>query len=144
MSESVAIPNPVSPVRLVRWSLVLIGVVCVGLGALGVLVPGLPTTIFLIIAAWCFTKSCPVLERSLVRNRFFAPFLAYVDRREPMPARAKAWAIGTMWLFSAGASAMFLSGAIGAPWLAAPIIGAAMLGTVVILRWDRGIAKAAG
>jgi len=41
-----------------RWLLAGAGVVAVGLGGLGVFVPGLPTTIFLIIASYCFARSC--------------------------------------------------------------------------------------
>ena len=49
------------------------GVLAVGLAALGVVVPGLPTTVFLIAASYCFARSCPWLEERLLRNRPFAP-----------------------------------------------------------------------
>src|SRR5690606_29262316 len=75
--------------RPVRWLLAGAGVGCVSLGALGVVVPGLPTTIFLILATWCFARSCPWLERKLVRNRLFRPFLWALDTGAPMPRRAR-------------------------------------------------------
>jgi hypothetical protein len=52
------------------------GLLCVGLGALGAVLPGLPTTIFLILASYCFTRSCPWLEERLLRTRLFAPYMA--------------------------------------------------------------------
>lgn len=87
-----------SPHRLL---LAALGVVCVGLGAIGVFVPGLPTTVFLIIATYLFTRSCPWLEERLIRNRLFAPFLRYLDGSTPMPLRAKLATMCIMWAFVA-------------------------------------------
>ena len=39
-----------------------LGLVSVGVGGIGIVVPGLPTTVFFIIAAWAFAKSNPRLE----------------------------------------------------------------------------------
>jgi len=75
-----------NPVRV--W-LACLGVLCVGIGAVGVVVPGLPTTVFLIIASWCFTRSCPWLERKLIRNRFFGPFVRFMEPGAVMPTRAR-------------------------------------------------------
>jgi len=87
-----------SPRRLL---LAAAGIVCVGLAALGVFLPGLPTTVFLIAATYLFTRSCPWMEERLIRNRFFAPFLGYLDRSTPMPMRAKLATIVIMWFFVA-------------------------------------------
>lgn len=51
------------------------GVVCVLMGAIGVLLPGLPTTPFLLLASWCFSRSSSRLESLLLRSRLFGPFL---------------------------------------------------------------------
>lgn len=40
-----------------RWAFFIFGWLCVALGMIGVVVPGLPTTIFLIIAVWAFSRS---------------------------------------------------------------------------------------
>jgi len=133
--ESQSIPRP----RLIRWALALTGVVFVGIGGLGVVVPGLPTTIFLIIATWCFARSCPWLEDRLLRNRFFGPFMVFVDRKAPMPPRAKFAAIGVMWLFVGVSIAALTLREGGATWVMAPIAMGACLGTVAVVRWDRGI-----
>ncbi len=87
-----------SPYRLL---LAAAGVVCVGLAALGVFVPGLPTTIFLILATYLFARSCPWLEERLIRNRLFAPFLGYLDGSTPMPMKAKLITMCIMWAFVA-------------------------------------------
>lgn len=136
MNTTAAATPPIASRRLVRWLLVAAGVLCVGLGAAGVVVPGLPTTVFLIVATWCFARSCPWLEQKLVRNRFFAPFLVYLDRTQPMPARAKVAAIGAMWLFVSLAIMTVASRDTGGAWAAAALAGAAMIGTVVVALWD--------
>ncbi len=121
-----------------RWFLAGVGVVLVGVGAVGAVVPGLPTTIFLILASVCFTKSCPWLEERLIRNRFFAPYLKYLDGHAMTP-RAKLVAALTMWLF-AGTSAALL--AWRGMWaVSGVVVGLALIGTIAIALW-RGIRRA--
>jgi hypothetical protein len=124
--------------RLYRWVLASIGLVAVGLGALGVFVPGLPTTVFLIVATYCFARSCPWLEERLLRGRLFAPYMRFVDAGEPMPRRARVVALLLMWA-SVGVSLAFLlmTGALPA-WLTLAIVSAAAVGTVAILTVGRG------
>ena len=117
----------------VRWLLTGLGVACVGLGALGVLLPGLPTTIFLIIACWCFTRSCPWLERRLVReNPLFRPFLRFLQPGAGMPRRLRLAIIAVMWIaigLSAWALARRGDQTLLIPWI---LIGCGMIGSVVV------------
>jgi uncharacterized membrane protein YbaN (DUF454 family) len=122
---------PGSPAR--RWMLASVGVVSVGFAGIGAVVPGLPTTIFLIIASWCFAKSCPWLERRLLRNRLFAPYMVYVDGGGPMPRRAKAVALGMMWTaISLSLAWLHLSERLPL-WLGLTITAAGILGTIAIV-----------
>lgn len=124
--------------RPVRWMLAGAGVGCVGLGAAGVFVPGLPTTIFLILATWCFARSCPWLERKLVRNRLFKPFLWALDTGAPMPRRARIISTVIMWAAIAASCAIILaraSGPIAGPLiLTGLIVAAGGVGTWCIWR----------
>ncbi len=115
-----------------RWALASVGVLFVALGAVGVVVPGLPTTIFLILASWSFAKSCPWLEAKLIRNRFFRPFLVYLEPGVKMPMKAKVISIGLMWFFIAGSCGAFL--ARGDWIIALPVIAAGAVGTWFIAR----------
>ena len=65
-----------------RWAWAGAGLGSVSLGWLGVFVPGLPTTVFLLIASYCFARSCPWLEDRLLRVSVFAPYMK-AHRRGP-------------------------------------------------------------
>ena len=69
--------------------LLSIGWICVGLGFIGIFVPGLPTTIFLIIALWAFTKSSNKLRIWLLNHKKLGPFLRDWQEHRVVPLRAK-------------------------------------------------------
>ncbi|NNK92404.1 MAG: YbaN family protein [Acidimicrobiia bacterium] len=66
-----------------------IGWVAVGVGFIGVVVPGLPTTGFMVFAAWCFSKSSPRFERWLLDLRGVGPLIRDYRAGLGMPKRTK-------------------------------------------------------
>lgn len=70
-----------------------IGLVSVGIGGLGAVVPGLPTTVFFVIAASCFSKSSPRLERWVLELPTIGPMVRDYRAGLGMPRRAKAYAV---------------------------------------------------
>jgi uncharacterized membrane protein YbaN (DUF454 family) len=80
-----------------RTLLMVSGTTCVALAAVGVVVPGMPTTVFLIAASWLYARSCPGLQRKLLESRFFGPYLRRVAEGRGMPVRAKIVALAGMW-----------------------------------------------
>ena len=72
-----------------RTILISLGWLCVGLGFVGVFVPGIPTTIFLIIALWAFTKSSEKLRLWLLNHKRFGPILNNWQEHKVVPRRAK-------------------------------------------------------
>ena len=88
-----------------RWVWVAGGWAAVALGGIGVVVPGLPTTVFFIIAASCFARSSPRFERWVLNLPRIGPLVRDHRAGLGMPRRAKAWAVGMMVVF-AGASAL--------------------------------------
>ena len=72
-----------------RIILISLGWLCVGLGFVGVFVPGIPTTIFLIIALWAFTKSSEKLRYWLLNHKRFGPILNNWQEHKVVPRRAK-------------------------------------------------------
>lgn len=115
-----------SPRRLLLAGL---GVLCVGFAFAGVFLPGLPTTIFLIVASYLFARSCPWLEERFFRIRVFRPFLPYVRGDREMPRRARVTALLMMWTAVAASLTVLALGGRLPLWLAAVIVAAALVGS---------------
>ena len=92
-------PPPALPLPI-RWLLLAFAVVCVVLGVIGIVVPGMPTTIFLILAAGAAARSSPRLHAWLLANRVFGPMLTHWYRDRSVSRRAKWSATATMALCS--------------------------------------------
>lgn len=120
-----------------RWILLGLGLLCVVLAAVGIVVPGMPTTIFLILASYLFTRSCPILEEKLLGIRIFRPYVAYVRGDRPMPRRARIVAAAMMWTAVAGSLALLASRQVLVPWIACTIVAAALAGTATLMLWRR-------
>lgn len=122
----------------VKVGLAALGLLCVALGAIGAVVPGMPTTVFLVMASWAFTRSCPWLERKLVYNRFFAPFTKYLRPGAVMPLRAKVFALVLMWASIAASIALAEIPSPAVWWMRGTTVALGLVGTWFILRWRRG------
>lgn len=82
--------------RSARYALIAFGWVCVATGVVGIVVPGLPTTVFLLLAAWAFSRSSERFQNWLLGHpRFGPPVVAWRDRGA-IPLRAKILAVATM------------------------------------------------
>jgi uncharacterized membrane protein YbaN (DUF454 family) len=75
-----------SPARIV-W--LAAGGLSMALGVVGLALPLLPTTPFVILAAWCFARSSPRLRAKLVNSRMFGPSLQDWQRERAIARRAK-------------------------------------------------------
>jgi len=74
----------------------LLGFLFFGLGAVGVVVPGLPTTVFMLLALWAFARSSERFHHWLYHHRLFGPPLQEWHNYHVIPRRAKVLAIGMM------------------------------------------------
>jgi len=70
-----------------------LGLLSVGLGIVGVFLPLLPTTIFLIVAVWCFAKSAPAWRQRILDHTRFGPPVRRFSDHGIIPRRAKIVAI---------------------------------------------------
>jgi uncharacterized membrane protein YbaN (DUF454 family) len=97
--------------RIVRCAWCIVGVLAVALGGVGIIVPGLPTTVFFIIAAWAFSKSSPRLEAWVLGLPRIGPMVHDHRNGLGMPRRAKFLATAMIVLF-AGASAWLVDSSV--------------------------------
>jgi uncharacterized membrane protein YbaN (DUF454 family) len=74
----------------------LLGWCFFGLGAVGTVVPGLPTTPFMLLALWAFAKSSQRLHDWLYTHRVFGPPLQQWHRHRVIPGKAKLLSVATM------------------------------------------------
>lgn len=82
-----------------RWAWFALGSLCVGVGAVGVVLPGLPTTPFLVLAAACFVRGSPSAYRKLLAHPQFGPLIRDFRAGRGVPRKVKYTAIGVMALF---------------------------------------------
>ena len=75
-----------------------LGWCAVALALAGVILPGLPTTIFILIASYCFSRSSARFERWLRENRWLGPRLQRIAGAGGMPPSAKRAALTAMWV----------------------------------------------
>jgi hypothetical protein len=73
-----------------------LGVAAVALATVGVFLPLLPTTIFLIVAVWAFARSSPEWADRLRAHPKFGGYIRDWEERGAIPARAKALAVSMM------------------------------------------------
>jgi uncharacterized membrane protein YbaN (DUF454 family) len=116
---------------LLRGVLLALGWISVGLGALGVVLPGWPTTVWLLIAAFFFARSSPRFYRWLLTHRVFGPIVRDIRAGLGLPLRAKVFAISMIVLF-AGGSAVFLG--LARPWLGVLVAAVGAVGIAYIVR----------
>jgi uncharacterized membrane protein YbaN (DUF454 family) len=86
--------NAAPPARIVFG---VLGWCAVGLAVAGVILPGLPTTVFVLFASYCFSRSSPRFERWLRGNRWLGPRLRNYSDAGGMPPSAKRAALTAMW-----------------------------------------------
>ena len=83
---------------LKKGFLITTGTLSMGVGILGVFVPLLPATPFLLVAAACYVRSSEKLYRWLLTNRVTGSYVASYRAGEGIPARVKAIAICVLWI----------------------------------------------
>ena len=96
MSDTDSNRNQMVKSTVLRYLLLVIGFIFVAVGFIGVLVPGLPTTVFMIMAAWCFAKSSPRFERWVLQLPGIGKFVQDHRSGLGMPRKSKIIAITMM------------------------------------------------
>ena len=112
-----------------RAVFLVLGHLCVALGVIGVFLPVMPTTVFLLGAAACYARASAGFYNRLLNNRVFGPIIADWRHYRAMTLRAKTLAIGFVWV-GIGASMVVVE----ALWLRLVLFGVAVVVTGFLLR----------
>lgn len=116
--------------RLVRGLLWVAGSVALVLGLIGVVLPGLPTTPFVLLAAACYAKASPRLHTWLLNHRLTGPMLRDWESDRSLTRRSKAIAVGSMLLMVSVSIWHFQ----GRPVVQLVLLVTAAIGAGVVLR----------
>jgi uncharacterized membrane protein YbaN (DUF454 family) len=100
------------------------GLLCVAVGGVGIFVPGLPTTVFFIMAAWCFSRSSRRLEQWVLNLPGIGPMVGDYRSGLGMPKRAKVAAISCITI-AVGLSAGLL---IDKLWVRLLVVAVGLIG----------------
>ena len=113
------------------WFILGFTVMCIGL--VGIVVPGLPTTPLMILAAACFAKSSQKFYDWIINNKMFGHHVKNYREGKGIPKKSKPIILGTMWTF------VLFAVLIAIPDSAPPVskittLVLAVIGTIFILR----------
>ena len=108
---------------------IILGFICVALGVLGIFLPVLPTTPFLLLAAWLFAKSSDNLYNKLLENKYVGSYIKNFREHRSIPMPTKIFAISMIWV-SIGISVVF---AVKMLWVKIVLVSIAAIVTAYIL-----------
>lgn len=86
--------------------LVGLGSLSLFLGLLGIFLPVLPTTPFLLLSAFCFSKSSLVLHSKLMNSKYLGAYIQDWQKHKSLPLRTKTLALALLWI-TTGSSILF-------------------------------------
>ena len=84
--------------NLKRSLFILAGTVCLIIGAIGILLPILPTTPFLLLAAACYYKGSERMHRWLLNNKWFGNYIRNYKEGKGISLKAKAFTLSLLWI----------------------------------------------
>jgi uncharacterized membrane protein YbaN (DUF454 family) len=115
---------------LIRHSLFALGWLSFALGMIGLLLPVVPTSPFLLLSAACFLRSSPKFYYWLTEHRWWGKFIRHYLNGEGIPTKIKLLILAMLWI-------MILSSAlliVKIPWVSIIMVVIATLVTIYIIR----------
>lgn len=80
---------------MIRYIYITLGLISLTLGILGIVTPGLPTTPFILLTAYLFSKSSPYLHKKLMDNKLTGGYIRRLN--EGLSLKARLISISIMW-----------------------------------------------
>lgn len=122
--------------RLMKGLLIACGSFAVVLGVIGIFLPLMPTTVFLLLAAACYARSSDRFYRKLINNRWLGAYIRNSREGRGMTRRQKTTTLAMLWI-GIGATAIF---SVDAWWIRALLMLVAVSVTVHVARLKNAMA----
>ena len=114
-----------------RYLLITLSCICIALGVIGMILPVMPTTPFLLLASWLFLKSSPELHRWLLNHKILGIYIRNYEVHKAIPLRAKIVSISLLWATILSSAIFF----VPIVWVKFLLIGIAIAVTIHLLRF---------
>lgn len=115
---------------------ITLGTISLFLGLIGIVVPGLPTTPFLLLTAWLYLKGSKKLHTKLLANKYLGKYIENFEKNKGVKLKTKIWAIAMMWTMITTSCTFF----IDTNPLRFIVISLGMIGTLVLVIFVKTIA----
>ena len=86
------------PNQLLKWILIIAGTFFLGLGIIGIFLPILPTTPFLLLAAACYARSSKKFYDWLLNNKLIGAYIKNYREGKGVPLKVKIFTISLLWI----------------------------------------------
>jgi len=90
--------KPPEPSRLKKGLFVIAGTIFLALGCIGVVLPILPTTPFLLLSAACYYKGSERMHRWILNNKWFGNYIRNYKEGKGLPFKTKIFTLAVLWI----------------------------------------------
>ncbi len=94
---------------MIKLILRIVGTISLVLGIIGIALPVLPTTPFLLLTAYCYLKSAPNWHKKLLESKHLGPYIKNFQENKCIPLRIKVYSISLLWITIVTSAVFFVS-----------------------------------
>jgi len=98
MNQSCEAPKVASKNKFIRSLFFVAGTITLVLGAVGIVLPILPTTPFLLISLACYLRSSERMTHWMLNNKYFGTYIRNYKEGKGIPMKTKLFAITVLWI----------------------------------------------
>jgi len=95
--------------KFLRYLLIFSGTFFLAIGIIGIVIPILPTTPFLLLAAACYARSSKRFYKKLIQNKWFGNYIKNYQQGKGIPLKVKIYAITLLWATILASSLLFFT-----------------------------------
>lgn len=115
---------------MLKFLFIFLGTLSLILGVIGIVVPGLPTTPFLLLSAALYFKSSSKLYNWLIKHPVYGKFIRNYRETKSIPRSTKIYALSIMWVMISMSCIFFIKNY----WVILIVFFVGIIGSVVMLR----------